>query len=107
MTYLTWLIFIAAALLEVAGDALIRRGLRGGGLLFILAGFVVLGSYGLIVNTVKWDFSRLLGVYVAFFALVSILCGRFLFHETIPSSTWIGLAIIIAGGLVIQFGHAR
>ena len=101
----TWLIFVAAALLEVGGDALVRRGLRGGGWLLMVAGFAVLGSYGLVVNSVKWDFSKLLGVYVAFFALVSILCGRYFFRETIPVSTWIGLGLIIAGGLIIQFGR--
>ena len=105
MTSLTWLIFVVAALLEVGGDAAIRRGLRGGGLLFILAGFVVLGSYGLVVNSVKWDFSKLLGVYVAFFALVSVLCGRYIFRESVPASTWLGLSLIIAGGLVIEFGR--
>ena len=108
MTCLTWFIFIVAALLEVGGDAAIRRGLRGGGLLFIVAGFVVLGSYGLVVNSAKsLDFSKLLGVYVAFFALVSILCGRYIFKETIPMSTWLGLSIIIIGGLVIQFGGQK
>jgi len=108
MTYLAWLIFVVAALLEVGGDATIRRGLRGGGLLFIVAGFVVLGCYGLVVNSAKsWDFSKLLGVYVAFFALVSILCGRYIFKESIPISTWIGLALIIIGGLVIQFGNLK
>jgi len=105
MTFLTWVIFIVAALLEVGGDAAIRRGLRGGGLLFILMGFVVLGSYGMVVNAVKWDFSKLLGVYVAFFSFVSVLCGRYIFKESIPSSTWIGLAVIIVGGLIIQFGR--
>ena len=39
---------------------------------------------GLVVNLVKWDFSQLLGVYVAVFALVSILAGRFIFGEQIP-----------------------
>jgi small multidrug resistance family-3 protein len=108
MTFLPWLIFLAAALFEVGGDAAIRRGLRGGGLLFILAGFVVLGSYGLAVNSVRsWDFSKLLGVYVAFFALVSILCGHYIFRESIPASTWFGLSLIIIGGLVIQFGNMR
>ena len=108
MTYLAWLIFVVAALLEVGGDATIRRGLRGGGLLFIVAGFVVLGCYGLVVYSAKsWDFSKLLGVYVAFFALVSILCGRYIFKESIPISTWIGLALIIIGGLVIQFGNLK
>jgi len=105
MSFLPWLVFILAALLEVGGDALMRRGLRGGGLLFILAGIAVLGSYGLVVNTVKWDFSRLLGVYVAFFALISVICGRTIFKESIPISTWIGLAVILLGGLIIQFGR--
>jgi drug/metabolite transporter superfamily protein YnfA len=100
-----WGLFAAAALLEVGGDAVVRRGLRGGGLFFILLGCVVLGAYGLLVNAVKWDFSRLLGVYVGFFASVSVLCGRFVFREQIPSSTWGGLALIVAGGLLIQFGR--
>jgi hypothetical protein len=50
----------------------------------------VLGTCGLVVNAVKLDLSRLLGVYASFFALVSILCGRFIFKVTIPASTWIG-----------------
>lgn len=99
------IIFLLAALLEVGGDATIRRGLRGGGLLYVLAGFVVLGSYGIVVNTVRLDFSKLLGVYVAFFALVSVLCGRYIFRESIPLSTWLGLVLIVVGGLVIQFGQ--
>ena len=55
----------------------IRKGLRGGGAWLIGAGFLGLGSYGIIVNTVRWDFSKLIGVYVCVFALVSILAGRF------------------------------
>lgn len=65
----------------------------------------MLGCYGLVVNSVKWDFSRLIGVYVAFFALVSVLVGRFVFKESIPLSTWAGLVLILAGGMVIQFGR--
>ena len=105
MTLLAWVIFIAAAILEVGGDAVIRRGLRGGIVWFVILGFVTLGCYGVVVNTVKWDFSRLLGVYVAVFAVVSVLTGRFIFRETIPSTTWVGLAIIVVGGAVIQAGH--
>ena len=104
MNIFTPIIFIVAALLEVGGDAAMRKGLRGGGILFILAGFAVLGAYGLVVNAVKWDFSKLLGVYVAVFAVVSVLWGLLMFRETVPASTWLGLALIVAGGLVIQFG---
>ena len=99
-----WLIFLGSALLEVGGDAVVRRGLRGTNVIIILAGGLMLAAYGLLVNMVRWDFSKLLGVYVAIFALVSVMCGRFVFGESIPNSTWAGLAIIIAGGMVIQFG---
>ena len=97
-------IFLVAACLEVGGDAIVRQGLKGSGAVFVLVGALLLGFYGIVVNTVDLDFSRLLGVYVAVFALVSVLAGRFYFHESIAGTTWIGLAIIIVGGLVIQFG---
>jgi multidrug transporter EmrE-like cation transporter len=102
--YLIWVLFAAAALFEVGGDALIRRGLRQSGWPMVAAGCIVLALYGVAVNLVNWDFSKLLGVYVAFFAVVSILCGCLIFRESVPPSTWLGLALIVAGGLVIQFG---
>ena len=105
MTLVACIVFIAAAVLEVGGDAVVRKGLRGSSALFILCGFLMLGCYGIVVNTVKWDFSRLLGVYVAVFAVVSVLAGRFVFKETVPVSTWLGLAIIVIGGAVIQAGQ--
>lgn len=105
MNFLPWLVFVAAAILEVAGDAAARRGLRGGGIGFVVAGCLALAGYGLVVNTVKWDLSRLLGVYVGFFALVSILFGRIVLREQVPASTWWGLGLIAAGGLLIQFGR--
>ena len=97
---IAWMIFLAAAVLEVGGDAIVRKGMRGGGLAFM----AMLGTYGVVVNTIPWDFSKLLGVYVAIFAVVSVLAGRFVFHESVPTTTWLGLGIIVLGGLVIQFG---
>ena len=44
------MIFFLAALLEVGGDALIRKGLRGFGAGFIVLGVAALGSYGIVVN---------------------------------------------------------
>jgi drug/metabolite transporter superfamily protein YnfA len=107
MNITAWFVFIAAALLEVGGDAAVRRGLRGRSLLLVLAGMAVLGGYGLVVNSVRWDFSKLLGVYVAFFALVSVLFGRFAFKESIAISTWLGVLLIMAGGMIIQFGQRQ
>ena len=101
---LVWLIFVGAAVLEVGGDAVVRKGLRVSNWSIIAGGCLMLAAYGLVVNLVKWDFSKLLGVYVAIFALISVLAGRFLFEEIVPVSTWVGLGIVAAGGLVIQFG---
>jgi len=98
------LVLVLAALFEVGGDALIRAGLRGKGSLLIGLGFAVLGSYGLVLNQVPIDFSKLLGAYVGLFALVSILFGKFLFTEAIPVSTWLGLGIVLLGSAVIQWG---
>jgi drug/metabolite transporter superfamily protein YnfA len=102
---IAWLIFLAAAVLEVGGDAVIRKGMRSSGWLYIATGCLMLALYGVVVNLVKWDFSKLLGVYVAVFAAVSVLAGRFLFEENVAPTTWVGVGIIVVGGLVIQFGQ--
>lgn len=102
---IAWLIFLAAAVLEVGGDAVIRKGMRGGAWTYIAVGCLMLAVYGVVVNLVKWDFSKLLGVYVAVFAAVSVLAGRLIFGEEIARTTWAGVGIIVVGGLVIQFGQ--
>ena len=98
------LVFVGAAALEVAGDAVIRVGLRGGGWGQIALGGLLLAAYGLVVNLVPWDFARLLGTYVAVFAAMAVVVGRFGFGDVVPVTTWLGLALIALGGLVIQLG---
>jgi drug/metabolite transporter superfamily protein YnfA len=106
MTPATPFLFLAAALFEVGGDALVRKGLRGGGFPIGALGFCVLGCYGILVNLVPLDFSKLLGAYVAVFAVVSVLYGRMLFGERPTASTWLGLAIIAVGSAVLQYGQS-
>jgi small multidrug resistance family-3 protein len=98
-------VLVAASLLEVGGDALIRKGLRGGGWALVVLGFVVLGGYGLMVNLLQLDFSRLLGAYVGLFAVTSVLFGKWVFGESIAPSTWAGLGLVLAGSLVIHYGR--
>ena len=85
MSWLITVIFLAAALLEVGGDAVVRSGLRGNQPLIVALGCLLLGAYGVMVNLVRWDFSRLLGVYVAVFAVISVCWGRFVFREDVPA----------------------
>jgi small multidrug resistance family-3 protein len=103
-TLVPFAVFAAAAVLEVAGDAIIRTGLRGRGIALVALGFAVLGSYGVVVNLLEIDFSKLLGAYVGIFALVSVLVGRFFFADQIPMSTWLGLLVVLGGSLIIHFG---
>jgi small multidrug resistance family-3 protein len=97
-------VLVVAAVLEVGGDAVIRKGLRGSGVALVVLGFVVLGSYGVVVNLLALDFSRLLGAYVGVFAVTSVVVGALAFGERVAPTTFIGLAVILAGSLIIQYG---
>jgi drug/metabolite transporter superfamily protein YnfA len=97
-------VMLAAAAFEVGGDVLIRKGLRGSGAVVVVLGFFVLGTYGIVVNLLDIDFSKLLGAYVGLFAVVSVCAGRVLFKDAVPPSTWVGLAVILVGSLIIHVG---
>ena len=103
-TLVPFAVFAVAAVLEVAGDAIIRAGLRGRGIAIVGLGFAVLGSYGVLVNQLDIDFSKLLGAYVGMFAVVSVLIGRFVFGDQVPTSTWLGLLVVLGGSLIIHLG---
>ncbi|MBW3624269.1 MAG: hypothetical protein KY468_12755 [Armatimonadetes bacterium] len=94
------LFLVLAALLEVGGDAGIRWGLRVNrwGLLF---GSLSLVAYGFIVNLSSWNFSRLMGIYIAVFFVVSQLLAVLLFHERLTPVHGIAGALIVAGGLIL------
>lgn len=101
------LILLAAAILEVGGDALVRAGIHSSQLasrlaLFLLGG-AVLFAYGYIVNAPPWDFGKLLGTYVGLVFLVAQVIGFFAFGEKPNSSVLLGGLLIISGGLVIGF----
>jgi drug/metabolite transporter superfamily protein YnfA len=104
---LVFLILLGAAILEVGGDALVRKGLQSRGLVqqvqFILLGGLTLLSYGIVVNLPAWDFGKLLGIYVTLFFLVAQLINYFGFGQIPSISIWVGGALIVAGGLVITF----
>ena len=92
---------IIAALLEVGGDALVRWGLKGGRILGFVLGAVVLFTYGVFVNTPKWDFGRLLGIYIAIFSVVSQFVSIFVFGETLRLPTLIAGVLIASGGVIL------
>lgn len=98
---------ILAAFLEVYGDSFFQAGFyRSTGLarvFALLAGVAVLGAYGSVVNAPRWDFGRLLGVYVALFFVMAQIVNRVRFGHAPATPIYAGGSLIVAGGLVMAF----
>ncbi len=95
---------IVAAGLEIGGDAAIRAGLIRSSARWLLLGAILLVTYGFVVNTSRSiDFGKLLGVYIAVFFVVSQLVSLLVFNERPSPSLIFGGALIVLGGLIIQF----
>ena|SRR6516162_881561 len=97
------LLTLVAAVVEVAGDAAIRWGFTGAPRGWIVLGACLLITYGVFVNLNRTvDFSRLLGLYIVLFFVVSQLVGRVAFGEQTTPGRLLGGALIVTGGAVIQ-----
>lgn len=96
-----------AAFLEVWGDSFFQVGFyRSSGIgrvAAFAAGTVVLACYGSVVNVPRWDFGKLLGVYVVLFFVVAQILARVRFGQSPTTPIYAGGALIVTGGLVIAF----
>ena len=104
-------ILLIAAVLEVAGDTIIREALKrwedGWKMtapMILVAGVVVLGIYGVFVNKTSLDFATTLGLYVAFFGVVGAIVASWR-ERHVDLWTVIGVSIIVIGGVVINHGE--
>ena len=98
------------AFLEAWGDSFFQAGFyRSSGftrVVMLLAGTVVLALYGSTVNVPRWNFGRLLGVYVALFFLAAQLLAKIRFGQSPTLPIYVGGLLIVTGGLVITFWNA-
>jgi drug/metabolite transporter superfamily protein YnfA len=96
-----------AAFLETYGDSCFQSALyRASGMSRILAfvgGALSLAAYGLAVNAPRWDFGKLIGVYVVLFFLLAQIVARIRFGQVPTVPILIGGALIVAGGAIISF----
>jgi len=96
---------VVAAFLEAYGDSCFQSGLyRSSGMsrwLAFAGGAVSLAAYGLVVNGPRWDFGKLLGVYVVLFFLLAQVVARVRFGQTPTLPILAGGGLIVAGGVVI------
>jgi len=97
-------LLIGAAILEVGGDALMRRGMEGRTWM-LAAGALSLVVYGAVVNKGGFDggvdFGRLMGVYIVVFFVVSQIIAMIFYRELPALRTIAGGTLIIAGGYTI------
>jgi small multidrug resistance family-3 protein len=99
------LLLVIAAALEVGGDALIRSGLKGGGVSLMAMGAVVLVIYGFMVNLTSLDFGRLMGLYIVIFFVVAQLTAVLFFREKLQMPVVVGGALVVGGGLTMACWH--
>jgi hypothetical protein len=55
-----------------------------------------------VVNVPRWDFGKLLGVYVVMFFLVAQIVARVRFGQTPTMPVVFGGTLIVAGGVIIS-----
>lgn len=100
-------VLAVAASLEAYGDSFFQQGFyRSSGfdrVLALVAGVAVLAAYGSVVNVPRWDFGRLIGVYVVLFFLVAQVLNKVRFGHWPTPPVIAGGVLIVAGGAVIAF----
>jgi drug/metabolite transporter superfamily protein YnfA len=102
------LLLAIAAFLETYGDSCFQSALyRASGasrILTFAGGALSLAAYGLVVNAPRWQFGKLLGVYVVLFFLLAQIVARVKFGQSPTLPILIGGAFIVVGGAIISFG---
>jgi hypothetical protein len=100
-------LLLAATILEVSGDAVVRTaiynhaGLMRIGLFF--TGAVLLLGYGTLLNLAPFEFGQVVGLYLATLFVVWQVVN-FVAFRTLPTLPIVlGGALVIAGGAIITF----
>ena len=108
MQNLSPLVFLLiATILEVSGDALVRKGIYNytglARIALMATGAALLFGYGFSLNLAPLEFGQVVGLYIAtLFVIWQVI--NFVAFRTLPSlPSVVGGALIIAGGLLITF----
>ena len=103
----TVVLLLAATVLEVSGDAVVRIaiynhvGLARLGL--FLAGAVLLSGYGTLLNLAPLEFGQVVGLYLATLFVVWQVINFVAFRALPTLPIVIGGSLVIAGGAIITF----
>ena len=100
-------LLLAATILEVSGDAVVRSaiynhaGLIRLGLFF--AGAVLLFGYGTLLNLAPLEFGQVVGLYMATLFVVWQVINFVAFRALPTLPIVVGGSLVIAGGAIITF----
>ena len=102
-------ILVAATMLEVSGDAVIRialhsyAGLTGIRIALFLLGALLVFGYGTFLNLAPLEFRQLVGLYIAILFIVWQVIN-FAFFRTLPTiPILMGGVLIVTGGAMVSF----
>jgi hypothetical protein len=101
------ILLLAATILEVSGDAVVRSAIYNhGGLVrlgLFCAGAVSLLGYGTLLNLAPLEFGQVVGLYLAtLFVVWQVI--NFVAFRTLPTlPIVVGGLLVIAGGAIITF----
>lgn len=100
-------LLLAATILEVSGDAVVRMGIYNHvGLIRIglfLAGALLLFGYGTFLNLAPLDFGRVVGLYLATLLVVWQVINFVAFRALPTLPIIVGGSLVITGGAIITF----
>jgi len=98
---------IIATILEVSGDAIIRKSIYNHTGIYriglMLMGTILLFGYGFVLNLTPVEFGKVVGLYIATLFVVWQIINYIAFHTLPGLPIIVGGALIIAGGLIITF----
>lgn len=102
-----FIFILIATVLEVTGDAIIRKSIynytgvaRIG--LFVIGGFLLFG-YGSSLNLAPVEFNQVVGLYIATLFVVWQIINFFAFGTSPTIPILIGGSLIVIGGILVTF----
>jgi uncharacterized membrane protein YhaH (DUF805 family) len=103
----TLILLLIATILEVSGDAVVRKALydhggTGRALLLCLGAALLLG-YGTFLNLSPLEFGQVVGLYLATLFIVWQIINFLAFRATPSLPSVVGGSLVIIGGAIITF----
>lgn len=102
---------LIATILEVSGDAIIRKCIYeytgASRIIFFIVGAILVFLYGFSLNLAPVEFKQVVGLYIATLFIVWQI-GNYIAFKTLPTAPiLIGGALIVAGGMIVTFWESK